>query len=333
MNVQNSILKPKGPASLLAAIPYLLGFMPLNSLVLVAFNSNNNQVVVAIRIDLAELAQAQLVENAMEALRKAKENSSIDGVLTALYAESNWPQYRPTINELLKAQNEVCEISEALWVEGDRYGSLLCEDIECWPIEGFALPSDTSLEKLQLISQGKSALASKEEIEQYFISKPENPKLVKAITKLEKSKNRAKNSNWNENLYNRGYVNLLNQSEDLNELAQAEIILISKEISLRDKLISEVLREIQISQEPLNLLHSLKTRLLPLIQNAPKTEAKAVLTILGIWLWQLGESVWAQAAVKQALNFDASYRLGLLTMSAIKSGLPPWKFADCFGPI
>jgi hypothetical protein len=333
MNAENSTLKPKGPASLLAAIPYLVGFEPLNSLVLVAFSGKNNRVAVAIRIDLAELNQAQLIKNAMSALKQAKENSDIDGVLTVIYAENKWCQYRESISALLDAQREICEISDAMWVEGFRYGSVLCEDSECCPKEGFALPTDTSLEKLQLISQGKSVLADRAAVENYFRFKSENPKLVKALEKLERSKNKTKNSSWGENLYNRAYVNLLNQSEDLNELAQAELILISKEIPLRDKLISEVLREIQISQEPLNLLHSIKSRLLPLIQNAPKDEAKTVLTILGIWLWQLGESVWAQAAVSQALDTDSSYRLGLLTMSAIKSGLPPWKFADCFGPI
>lgn len=332
MNPENSTLKPKGPGGLLAAIPYLVGFVPLNSLVLVAFNEEDNRVVVAIRVDLTEQNQEQLIQNSMLALRQAKENSLIDSVLTVIYAEDNWSSYRDSIRNLLKVQSEVCQVSDAMWVADDRYGSVLCEDTNCCPGEGFVLPQDTSLEKLQLISQGRSVLADRETIQQYFISKVENPKLKISLGKLEKSKKSGKTADWNENLYNRGYVNLLNQSEDLSELAQAELILITKEIPLRDRLISEVLREIQISQEPLNLLHSIKSRLLPLIQSAPKEEATAVLTILGIWLWQLGESVWAESAVTAALKTDANYRLGLLTMSAIKSGLPPWKFSDCFGP-
>ncbi|MGA1082109.1 MAG: hypothetical protein ACO3T8_03845 [Candidatus Nanopelagicales bacterium] len=71
---------------------------------------------------------------------------------------------------------------------------------------------------------------------------------------------------------------------------------------------------------------------MPAIQSAPEGQAKTILTCLGLWLWQLGESVWAEAAIKQALEHDENYRLGILALSAMKSGLPPWRFADCFIP-
>jgi hypothetical protein len=124
----------------------------------------------------------------------------------------------------------------------------------------------------------------------------------------------------------------MHSDHELNLQEQAEVLFATGEIALRDRLISEVLSEIQSHSQPLDKLHELKSRLLPAIQSAPEGQAKTILTCLGLWLWQLGESVWAEAAIKQALAHDESYRLAILALSAMKSGLPPWRFADCFIP-
>lgn len=332
MNQNNPNKHNKGPASLLAAIPHILGFAPINSLVLIALNQKINKFVMAIRLDLTNLNHEQIVNSAMKSLTAAKVNSDIDGVITALFADEAKPRFGPTIKELVLAQKEICEASDAYWVTGEHYGSLLCETDDCCSQTGWPLPSDTSLEKLQLISAGKSVLSSREEIADYFLPTKESKSLNKALKKLRASQQQTKTAAWSENLYNRGLVNLLDQDSELNDLAQAELIMICQNITLRDKLISEVLGEIQIAQAPLTLLHSIKARLLPLIQTAANDEVKGVLAVLAIWLWQLGEAVWAESATNEALAIDETYRLSLLTMSAIKSGLPPWKFADCFAP-
>lgn len=332
MNEINLNQDPKGPGSLLAAIPHLLGFTPINSLVLVALNQKLNKFVMAVRIDLVGLPDSKIIDTATKSLIDAQANSDIDGVLTALYTDQQFTKLRPTIKKLIETQREICQSNDAYWVSGDRYGSVLCMDDQCCPTDGWQIPRDTSIEKLQLISAGKSVLSAREEIEDYFLPTEENQALTKSLKKLRASQKRNNSDLWLDNLYNRGLVNLLDQSSELNDLAQAELILISQNIPLRDKLISEVLGEIQIAQAPLTLLHQIKVRLLPLIQTSTDHEAKGVLAVLAIWLWQLGESVWAEAATNEALAIDESYRLSLLTMSAIKSGLPPWKFADCFAP-
>jgi hypothetical protein len=332
MKTNKSTTAPKGPGSLLAAIPHLLGFVPINSLVLVALDLQKNQVVLAMRLDLSDFSDEQIVEQAMMGLGDAQASVQIDSVLSVIYSERDFITFRSMAADLIKAQAEVCDPQDPMWVSNGRYGSILCENDSCCPSEGYELPVDTSLEKLKLISAGKSVLQSRQVIEDYFAPTKENAKLTKALKKLRAAQQRSRKENWNENLYNRALVNLLDDSSDLNELAQSEIILITEIIDLRDKLISEVLGEIQIAQEPLSLLHLIKTRLLPLIQGAADDQAKGVLAVLAIWMWQLGEAVWAESAINHSLALDPGYRLSLLTMSALKSGLPPWKFADCFGP-
>jgi hypothetical protein len=332
MRKNKPTIAPKGPGSLLAAVPHLLGFMPINSLVLVALDLEENQVVLAMRLDLTGFDDEQIIEQAMGGLLGAQSNVRIDSVLSVLYSEENFINYRSLAARLINAQAQVCEPQDPMWVSDGRYGSILCENQECCPPEGYELPVDTSIEKLKLISAGKSVLQSRKVIEDYFAPTQENPKLTRALKKLRAAQHRSRKANWNESLYNRVIVNLLDDGSELNELAQSEIILVTEIIDLRDKLISEVLGEIQIAQEPLTVLHLIKTRLLPLIQSATDDQAKGALAVLAIWMWQLGEAVWAESALNRSLELDGSYRLSLLTMSALKSGLAPWKFADCFGP-
>lgn len=316
----------------MAAIPHILGFVPINSLVLVALDLQKNQVVLAMRLDLAGFSDEQIMEQAVKGLLDAQKNVQIDSVLSVIYSDRDFTNFRSMAADLIKAQSEMCDPQDPMWVSNGRYGSILCENKSCCPSEGYELPVDTSIEKLKLISVGKSVLQSRQVIEDYFAPTRESAKLAKSLTKLRAAQRRSRKENWNENLYNRVLVNILDDSSQLNELAQSEIILITEIIDLRDKLISEVLGEIQIAQEPLSLLHSIKSRLLPLIQTAADDQAKGVLAVLAIWMWQLSEAVWAESAINRSLSLDPGYRLSLLTMSALKSGLPPWKFADCFGP-
>lgn len=324
--------KQKSPSSLVAAIPNLVGFEPQDSLVLIAISKASYQVQVVIRIDLLGLSEVQLLDKTQQAIAQSFNEAGADLFLPVLYFGSEWKSYRGFFKDLYKAEPEEITLLDAVWVNQDRYGSVLCENQECCPADGSPLPKDTSIEKLKLISQGKATMPERESIEQYFQSSSVDPKLTLALAKLIKTKKRSKNKSWNENLYNRVYVNLMQNDQALTVLAQAELLFATGEIPLRDRLISEVLHELQSQEHPLDKVHELKVRLLPVIQGAPEGQAKTILSCLGLWLWQLGESVWAEAAIKQALKHDETYRLALLSLSALKSGLAPWRFADCFSP-
>ncbi|MGA0732882.1 MAG: DUF4192 domain-containing protein [Candidatus Nanopelagicales bacterium] len=322
----------KGPSSLVAAIPHLVGFEPESSLVLVAIAKSSYRVQLVIRLDLIGQTDSDLLEKVNQSITSAQKEAGADIFLPVFYIGGDWQKYRGFLKDFYQTEPEAIELLDAVWVNQNRYGSILCENQECCPAEGYQLPDQTSLEKLQLISQGKAVMPSRGNIESYFQSKAANKKLTLALSKILKASKRSKSPSFQENLYNRVLVNLMQSDHELNLQEQAEVLFATGEVGLRDRLISEVLSEIQSQTEPLDKLHKLKARLLPAIQSAPEGQAKTILTCLGLWLWQLGESVWAEAAIKQALEHDESYRLGILALSAMKSGLPPWRFADCFIP-
>lgn len=322
----------KGPSSLVAAIPHLVGFEPESSLVLVAIAKSTYRVQLVIRLDLIGLTDKELLAKVNQSITGAQKETGADIFLPVFYIGSDWQKYRSFLKDFYQAQSGAIDLLDAVWVIQNRYGSILCENEECCPADGYPMPDQTSLEKLQLISQGKAVMPSRENIESYFQSKEANKKLTLALSKILKANKRSKNPSFQENLYNRVLVNLMQSDHELNLQEQAEVLFATGEIALRDQLISEVLSEIQSLSQPLDKLHELKSRLLPVIQNAPEGQAKTILTCLGLWLWQLGESVWAKAAIRQALEHDGGYRLALLSLSAMESGLPPWRFADCFVP-
>src|SRR5207244_11973892 len=59
-------LRVAGPADLLQAVPYLLGFHPQTSLVIVGLHAA--RLVVTVRLDLADLAEPRVLDEALEAI-------------------------------------------------------------------------------------------------------------------------------------------------------------------------------------------------------------------------------------------------------------------------
>ncbi|MCW2898740.1 MAG: hypothetical protein JWO67_1005 [Streptosporangiaceae bacterium] len=155
----------RSPKDVLSAVPYLLGFHPDNSLVAVGSGGPNGTC--AMRIDLPLAAHPAADGDATQ---------DIGERLAAMLAHNRFPiavmvGYGPAarVTPLMDAAGSALarhhiRLREALRVEGDRYWSYLCDDLECCPAEGTRFDITTSTVAAQATLEGQVVLADRAEL-------------------------------------------------------------------------------------------------------------------------------------------------------------------------
>lgn len=145
------ILTVRGPADLVCAVPYLLGFHPEHSLVLVGMA--DGRVVVTVRADLPGLAGPSGLDSLDQAICAMFRGGAADFVGIVVDADAA-PSRHPGVPSLpwagLAAEVEAMVesaggvVGDLLLVVGDRYWSYLCRGQGCCPPEGTAIVSEAS---------------------------------------------------------------------------------------------------------------------------------------------------------------------------------------------
>ena len=127
------------PHDLLAAIPFLIGYHPSNSLVLVAIKEGT--VSMAMRVDYP----SQQNSDAYDLLAHHIKLDGAESALMIAYVPTETGEGVATGAEVLgylaiSLLKNAIEIRESIEVIGNRWRSVICEDISCCPPEGNPLP-------------------------------------------------------------------------------------------------------------------------------------------------------------------------------------------------
>ena len=144
------------PHDLLAAIPFLIGYHPSDSLVLVAIK--DDLVSMAMRVDYPR----QEDTDAYDLLSHHLKLDGADAALMMAYVPSNNLELYETGAEVLGylanslTKNSI-KIRESIEVIGTRWRSVICEDISCCPPEGNPLPDfDSSRVAAEQVMAGRT---------------------------------------------------------------------------------------------------------------------------------------------------------------------------------
>lgn len=148
-----------GPAELLQAIPYLLGFHPHDSLVLVGLQGT--RLVVTARLDLSDAAEPGVIAHSISAMS----GGGAGTVVGVVYDDDAAPAGGPTgawtglvAAVAADAAANACNLSDVLVVAGRRWWSLCCADEACCPPSGRDLPATPSEFTAAATVQGVVAL-------------------------------------------------------------------------------------------------------------------------------------------------------------------------------
>jgi len=138
------LLRISGPADLLQAVPYLLGFHPQSSLVIIGLDQS--RLVVTVRLDLADLDTHDVLGDAITAIHRG----GASDLVAAIYDRGPrrrgqaLPWDAAVASVVSEATRVGCAVIDVLLVAGDRWWSYECTDEECCPADGRQLAADVS---------------------------------------------------------------------------------------------------------------------------------------------------------------------------------------------
>jgi Domain of unknown function (DUF4192) len=327
------VLKLSSPTDVVIAVPYLLGFQPAESLVLLSLRGARRRVGLTLRVDLPRPADAAgIVAELIPHLRRDGAKSAI-AVLYAAEAdaaEALWLVLRSALDRQRIATREALRVAEGRW------WSYVCSDPQCCPAAGTVIPDPAepggpTRVAAHLVGTGLAVLGSRRELED-SVRAADSPAL-QAMTSVLDSAARdvvrrvvqpgglaACRREWQ-----RSVVQTLQQRSRQHPPAQmtqrqvAELLIALADVPTRDVAADWVTGRGQATAESAQSLWHELTRRAP----APYDVAPAAL--LALAAWHAGHGALARVAVDRALTSDPSYRLARLVERLLDGGVDPAK--------
>ena len=141
------VLKLSGPPDVAAAVPYVVGFQPVESLVVIALKGPRQEVLHTLRVDLTDIAEVvrrRLPDQPVHPHAIAatlKRNGAEAALLVVLTEQAAGPEEtlpgRAAALDLVDELSEVdIPVREAMLVRDGRWFSYLCDSPECCPAAG-----------------------------------------------------------------------------------------------------------------------------------------------------------------------------------------------------
>ena len=307
------------PHDLLAAIPFLIGYHPENSLVLVALKDDS--VGMAMRVDMP----TDIAPESYDLLASHFQREAADAALIVAYVDSQSDPEAVLINTSAALLRAGISIKESLIVSDGRYRSMLCHDSECCPSLGSPIPDIDS-----------SRIAAEHVIAGHPMPFANVSGLVQSIAALPSAMEESWQSEVRTFWIESDSENLIDLQRDG---ATAVIDLAGEYVQGRGaedrELVARVIgriSDIQVRDYALGS-HNEETadaywqmwRELLLI--APRGFVAPIASIFAALAYERGEGALAHKALDRALADDERYSLALLLRRVFTAGWPPQSFS------
>ncbi len=347
-------LEMHGPDHLVASLPYLLGFEPGESLVVVW--TKGGRLLLTQRVDLpAEEHQVDLTEFANVLVRPLKDHDPDEAVLVVIeevndlatagarivgdshdehraagevgaFAAGSLPRSE-LIDAVTTAATELdVFVRDAIYISRGRFRSYLCVD-DCCPVNGRVVdPVIANSVAASFAVSGVSALPSRADLVAVLEPDPIGvTRIEPLIIDREQEIDDALGSGgsaaveaWRDEQVDH-LASMICGGEDLSDADTVAVLVGLCDVRVRDTLLWH-----------LNAAHDrygCLDRLLIALRLAPNGYVAPIATCAALVAWLLGDGARASIAIDRALNDDPEYSLAVLVGMSISVGLPPaaWK--------
>ena len=307
------------PHDLLAAIPFLIGYHPENSLVLVALK--DDCVGMAMRVDMP----TDIAPESYDLLASHFQREAADAALVVAYVDSETDPEPVLINTSAALLRAGISIKESLIVSDGRYRSMLCHDSECCPPLGSPIPDIDS-----------SRIAAEHVIAGHPMPFANVSGLVQSIAALPSAMEESWQSEVRAFWIESDSENLLDLQRDgatavidlAGEYAQgrgaedrelvARVIGRISDIQVRDYALGSH------NEETADAYWQMWRELLLI---APRGFVAPIASIFAALAYERGEGALAHKALDRALADDERYSLALLLRRVFTAGWPPQSFS------
>jgi len=313
------------PHDLLAAVPFMVGYHPQDSLVAMALRED--KVVMAMRVDFPDDESIEAISKtiALHLVREKASEAIIVGYLPTSITSSD-PLL--VVRECISGYSII--VKECIEVRGDRFRSSLCADLECCPPEGNLVPelSDSRVTAEQVAAGNPLPFLDLDEMKRSIAATPTDKELLKAIKTIAEID------------YESDQVNSL-QREGANAINQISLAFIRDGVVLDKALIALVLvrlHDLQVrdyamgfSQEGFTSEKSddqLWDMWRWLLRIAPKGYVSPVAVIFATSSYERGDGALAQRALDRAFEDSPKYQMAKLLRRTFAAGWPPSAFSQ-----
>ncbi|MGH3342597.1 MAG: DUF4192 domain-containing protein [Carbonactinosporaceae bacterium] len=318
----SSVLRLSCPGELVEVVPYLLGFHPEDSVVLLALEQPGRRVGLTVRIDLPP--PGDVAGYARECAARFSGSASAGALLLVFAADAGPASHRPLCAAFDEAfAHRGVQVHEALLVGRDRWCSLLCHDASCCPPEGVPFASGTSVVAAAATYAGLTARPDRASLADILDPEPSRAcaatarTIARAVAELRGRRAAGESAESlraeSERLL-RGALDGAREGARPGDDEVARLVAGLGDIQVRDSVAAWTGPE--IGEAARNLWLQLARRVPPPHDAAPLT--------LAAWVSYLqGEGAFARTAVERALRSDQGYSLAQLLRGVLDAGIPP----------
>ena len=308
-------LRASGPSEILQVIPYLLGFHPERSVVLVAMRGKT--VVVSVRYDLA--APPELAEPFCRSASRAGTTSA----LVVIYDDDidGHPlahrEYLGALAELLEQYD--LDGVDALAVGDGRWWSYRCPNARCCPPEGTPLETAGAL-AAGAVAEGLVALPGRADLEAELA--PDEERMADVLAALlelgdeedDRPDNVVRAEEW---AAVRRFVAAARRGVNPTPEQSARVLWALMDISVRDA----TLGFLTSRPEP-----KVEAAWRDLVRVAPPLWRAPVATIYALWCFAAGSGARCNVGIEAALSANPYYSMAKLLDEAVLRGVNPFEF-------
>lgn len=311
----------RSPDALLAAVPYLLGFHPVESAVLVWMRGG--RLILTQRIDLPPTPDAL---PAWSAAVWSHEAAAIADELVLVIASTHAadPELLSAIVE--RATSLGIAMRDMLRLDGERWWSLLCSDPDCCPPEGRRIDeSARSAVGAEFTVQGRAPLVDREALERLFANDEALAAEVATCVAAAASAG-GRVERWRDRRIRR-IAAVLASSAPMSAEDIAEVVTGLSDVRVRDTLLWDAARWSTDDVE------RAIDRLARATSGAPAGLVAPVATVASLLSWLCGDGARALTALDRARADDPEYSLALLLAASLEAGLNPQRWREAMASL
>lgn len=161
-----TVTKVRDPADLIAMVPFLFGFQPVDSLVVVSLEGSRRRVGPSFRVDLP--GDPGHVADEVDYLCRLARQHRFAAVVLVVYSSDRERASR-IVETLLEAlRRDQVEVVDALRADGRRWWSYTCTNPACCPADGTPYDADSSPAAADAVYAGMQRAPSRDSLREQF---------------------------------------------------------------------------------------------------------------------------------------------------------------------
>lgn len=307
------------PHDLLAAIPFLIGYHPTDSLVLVSLKDES--VGMAMRVDYPTLIDSKFSPDLTDSLLFHLTREGGDGALVIAYVPEDRNDGPMILETIAASLNEAdIEVRESLIVQGGRWRSTLCSDELCCPPGGNELPEiAASRVAAEQVSQGHpmpllDSHALVDSIAPLALS--EDSDFIASVSTSHLSQRDGAISVID--LASRFIAGSIGSNRVADQMLSARVISALRDIQVRD---------FALGSHDGATIHIYAMMWQYLLRIAPAGYVAPIASLYAALCYENGEGALANRSLDRARVDEPSYSLAALLRKVFSAGWPPESFA------